>query len=204
MKKNSFFTRKLLALLLVVICVFTTQSTVFAQDELNIDSDTVYIDVPIEDGELFLTKSDLERGKTISIVIDENGMGHIVSSKGASLYESIGIFDIDLGWTDSMFTSLGWTAIIPYECGGLKNVTGELYVKSTSILNLTPYYYQGDIHCPALDGTTYIASNQESTAIRIDDDESSVRVGWKSLVLYGIKSSLRVSNGSSVVHSPNE
>jgi len=193
--KRNFF-----SILVSLILIFTFSATAFAADKVDIAAQNEVVNIEIQDGELSLTTQDIAAGTRLFIVLDDKGIGHIVKESSNTIMSAQVIFDVDLSWdSDKTYSSLRWTAIMPSDYGLLKNVTGSLYVKSTSIL-YPETYYDDIIHCPYLDGSASTASNQESTTIEIPPDESSVRVGWMNLMLIGVTKTLSVANGSGVVY----
>ena len=135
----------------------------------------------ISNNQVSLSVSDLQNGVTV---------------KANTLTGEEVVFTLKLQGDISGIRNLRWTAYMLSGWSNLKNVTGNIYVKSSSVLQPI-YYYNDSIDCPYLDGSTRTATNVTGTFFV--PSSGIVLVGWTNVYLVGISDTFSVGNAGSPV-----
>ena len=176
---------KITAIVLSIILIYSCSTTYFAYE---INDNTTEIEFSIEE---------LESGIDIIAYYTSDGKVNIVKSTDKTPYASNSdveaVFSVSLTKAESSKAILSWNAVAT----ALKNVTGTIYCKDTSIL-LPHTYCSSTISCPYLDGTEGRA-NAGTAPFTVSNKSAKYRVGYSNINLRAISKDYYFGNGSSVV-----
>ncbi len=177
--------KNVIAIILSITLIYCFSITYFAN---SVYDNTTEIEVSIEE---------LKTGIDIIAYCTSDGKINIIKSNDKTLYASTldvkATFSVSLTKMESSKAILSWNAKTPQ----LKNVTGTIYCKDTSIL-FPKTYCSSRISCPYLNGTEGRA-NGSAAPFTVSNKTAKYKVGYSGVNLRTITKNYYFGNGSSIV-----
>ena len=152
--------------------------------------------IDVATDEITLTYEEIEQGVEIYGYFDELGNVYLVKSNDSSAivpYSTDGVISVNLKKSGNNRYYLVWTLTAT---SNITYLSGTAYARDSSSLHPTPYF-EVSLYAPYSAG--FVASG--STETKYIASNTSIRVGWESVLVRTVKNSFSIPNANSIVYT---